>query len=64
MLDGRVDAWIFPVSGTKRWDTCAGEALLRAHGGWLVVRPAHLHTPRAAPFPYIHTRSQTLHRNS
>ena len=37
MLDGRVDAWIFPVRGTKRWDTCAGEALLTAHGGgWLV----------------------------
>ena len=37
MLDGRVDAWIFPVKGTKRWDTCAGEALLTAHGGgWLV----------------------------
>jgi 3'(2'), 5'-bisphosphate nucleotidase len=33
MLDGRVDAWIFPVKGTKRWDTCAGEALLNAHGG-------------------------------
>ena len=37
ILDGRVDAWVFPQKGTKRWDTCAGEALLRAHhGGWLV----------------------------
>ena len=37
ILDGRVDAWIFPQKGTKRWDTCAGEALLRAHhDGWLV----------------------------
>ena len=24
MLDGKVDAWVFPARGTKRWDTCAG----------------------------------------
>jgi len=38
LVDGRVDAWIFPVKGTKRWDTCAGEALLvAAGGGWLMA---------------------------
>jgi 3'(2'), 5'-bisphosphate nucleotidase len=37
MLDGRADAWVFPAKGTKRWDTCAGEALLAANrGGWIV----------------------------
>jgi len=37
MLDGLVDTWVFPAKGTKRWDTCAGEALLCANrGGWLV----------------------------
>ena len=35
MLDGLVDTWVFPAKGTKRWDTCAGEALLSANrGGW------------------------------
>ena len=33
MLDGKVDAWVFPARGTKRWDTCAGEALLTANRG-------------------------------
>ena len=38
MLDGKVDAWVFPARGTKRWDTCAGEALLTANrGGWLAA---------------------------
>ena len=37
MLDGVVDTWVFPAKGTKRWDTCAGEALLAANrGGWVV----------------------------
>jgi 3'(2'), 5'-bisphosphate nucleotidase len=37
MLDGVVDTWVFPAKGTKRWDTCAGEALLFANrGGWVV----------------------------
>ena len=36
MLDGLVDTWVFPAKGTKRWDTCAGEALLSANrGGWV-----------------------------
>ena len=37
MLDGKADVWVFPAKGTKRWDTCAGEALLAANrGGWIV----------------------------
>ena len=31
LLDGVADAWVFPARGTKRWDTCAGEALLSAN---------------------------------
>lgn len=38
MLDGVVDTWVFPAKGTKRWDTCAGEALLFANRGGFVVR--------------------------
>ena len=36
LLDGEMDAWVFPSKGTKRWDTCPGEALLEALGGFLV----------------------------
>ena len=37
LLDGKADVWVFPAQGTKRWDTCACEALLSANrGGWLV----------------------------
>eukprot|EP00958_Prasinococcus_capsulatus_P015060 scaffold1594_cov401-Prasinococcus_capsulatus_cf.AAC.43 len=36
ILEGKADAWIYPQKGTKRWDTCAGEALLRAVGGFVV----------------------------
>ena len=38
LLDGVADAWVFPARGTKRWDTCAGEALLSANrNGFLVA---------------------------
>ena len=33
VLEGTVDAYIYPSIGTKRWDTCAGDALIRAAGG-------------------------------
>ena len=36
LIDGAVDAYVFPANGTKRWDTCAGESLLRCLGGSLV----------------------------
>jgi 3'-phosphoadenosine 5'-phosphosulfate (PAPS) 3'-phosphatase len=35
MLEGKVDAYCFPKSGTKTWDTCAPEAILQAYGGEL-----------------------------
>ena len=36
LLDGTADSYVFPSKGTKRWDTCAGEALLLALGGKLL----------------------------
>ncbi|KJE91889.1 bisphosphate nucleotidase 1 [Capsaspora owczarzaki ATCC 30864] len=35
ILDGDFDAYLFPSPGTSKWDTCAGEAILRAAGGHL-----------------------------
>ena len=33
MLDGRADCYLYPSRGTKRWDSCAPEAVVRALGG-------------------------------
>lgn len=33
VLEGVVDAYVYPSTGTKKWDTCAGNALIQAAGG-------------------------------
>lgn len=38
VVDGLADLWLFPRSGTSRWDTCAAEAMLEAAGGVLADR--------------------------
>lgn len=35
VLEGKVDAYVFPSPGTKKWDTCAADAIIRANGGLL-----------------------------
>lgn len=35
VIDGLADCYIYPRDGTKRWDTCAPEAILRSLGGKL-----------------------------
>lgn len=35
VLEGTADSYVYPSVGTKKWDTCAGEALLLAVGGKL-----------------------------
>ena len=32
-MEGKADAYIHPSIGTKKWDTCAPEAILIAAGG-------------------------------
>eukprot|EP01114_Cavostelium_apophysatum_P014975 TRINITY_DN3998_c0_g1_i2.p1 TRINITY_DN3998_c0_g1~~TRINITY_DN3998_c0_g1_i2.p1 ORF type:complete len:475 (-),score=112.19 TRINITY_DN3998_c0_g1_i2:33-1457(-) len=33
VLQGKADVYLFPTKGTKKWDTCAPEAILREAGG-------------------------------
>lgn len=35
LLEGRAHAYVFASPGCKKWDTCAPEAVLEAHGGRL-----------------------------
>lgn len=35
VIDGEADCYIYPRNGTKRWDTCAPEAIIRSLGGCL-----------------------------
>lgn len=35
VLDGKADAYLYPREGTKKWDSCAGDVLLRVAGGKL-----------------------------
>ena len=33
VVEGNVDAYVFPSPGTKKWDSCAGDAIVREAGG-------------------------------
>lgn len=35
VVEGEVDAYIFPNAGTKKWDTCVGDAIVREAGGMM-----------------------------
>lgn len=35
LIEGKAHAYVFASSGSKRWDTCAPEAILRELGGEL-----------------------------
>jgi 3'(2'), 5'-bisphosphate nucleotidase len=35
VIDGLTDCYIYPKDGTKRWDTCAPEAIIRSLNGSL-----------------------------
>ena len=32
VLEGLANAYVHPSTGTKKWDTCAGDAIIRAAG--------------------------------
>jgi len=35
LVKGETDIYTYPTAGTKKWDTCAPEALLRHYGGMM-----------------------------
>ena len=35
VMEGSADAYVFPSPGTKKWDSCAGDAIVRELGGIL-----------------------------
>ena len=51
LVDGEVDCYLFPSKGTKRWDTCAGEAILNCIGGVLTNARGERYTCAAPPAP-------------
>lgn len=52
LLDGKANAYIFPSPGCKKWDTCAPEAVLEAHGGILTdIFGEHYEYNKNVPFP-------------
>eukprot|EP00041_Stephanoeca_diplocostata_P019830 m.432058 g.432058 ORF g.432058 m.432058 type:complete len:219 (-) comp21407_c0_seq28:1862-2518(-) len=54
LLEGEVDCYLFPVTGTSRWDTCAGEVLLAATGGALTDKAGGHYE---YPFSYENTKN-------
>jgi len=35
VINGTADVYVFATAGTKKWDTCAPEAIIKAAGGTL-----------------------------
>lgn len=52
MLEGKAHAYVFASPGCKKWDTCAPEAVLEAHGGVLTdILGKHYSYGGNAPHP-------------
>jgi 3'(2'), 5'-bisphosphate nucleotidase len=41
VAQGVADVYLYPCAGTKRWDTCAPEAILRELGGVMTDKDGH-----------------------
>ncbi|KAG5444603.1 3'(2'),5'-bisphosphate nucleotidase 1 [Clonorchis sinensis] len=54
LLEGRAHVYVFPSPGTKRWDTCASEAVLAAAGGRLTDIRGQQYNYAATPDPVNH----------
>lgn len=54
VLEGHVDGYVNPNYGTKRWDSCAAEALFMAVGGKLTNRYGEVYTYQDGPHDTQH----------
>jgi 3'(2'), 5'-bisphosphate nucleotidase len=53
VLEGHADLYLQFCAGCKRWDTCAGEALLRACGGLLTDAAGEVYNYDSAQHPLV-----------
>lgn len=52
LLEGKAHAYVFASPGCKKWDTCAPEAVLQAHGGRLTdISGKHYKYGKNVAFP-------------
>lgn len=54
LLEGKAHAYVFASPGCKKWDTCAPEAVLEAHGGVLTdIAGEHYSYGKDVAFPNL-----------
>lgn len=54
LLEGKAHAYVLASKGTKKWDTCAPEAVLRAVGGEMTDLTGSYYTySKDAPHPNL-----------
>ena len=57
VIEGRADVYFNPSAGTKKWDTCAGDAILRA------LRPSPGILTDLAGNPLVYTSEKSNYKN-
>ena len=57
VIEGRADVYFNPSAGTKKWDTCAGDAILRA------LRPSPGILTNLKGNPLVYTSEKSNYKN-
>ena len=61
VIEGDAHAYVFASPGTKKWDTCAPEAILVAMGGALTGKSPSFH-PKKSPLTFRYARKRNAIR--